>query len=203
LSSSGVLSGTPTSSGTFSFGVRVTDAQAKTSAATLNLTLSTSNTSNLASSASSILAQVTKPTGDGSKSLAVIRDGVKPAVGSQVATQQYDTYDGNNTSTSDYIGYAFSGVKTFSRVVYQEGILAADGGWFNGQIKIQVRQNGVWVTVPATVSPAYPGINDGSSYQSFTFTFTPTTGDGIRIYGAPGGSAAFISVGELEVYGTP
>jgi hypothetical protein len=31
-------------------------------------------------------------------------------------------------------------------------------------------------------------------------TFSPISGDGIRIFGAPGGSAAFISVGELDVY---
>jgi hypothetical protein len=31
-------------------------------------------------------------------------------------------------------------------------------------------------------------------------TFTPTLGDGIRIYGDPGGWSNFISVGELEVF---
>jgi len=31
-------------------------------------------------------------------------------------------------------------------------------------------------------------------------SFTPMFGDGIRIYGDPGGSSNFISVGELEVF---
>ena len=38
------------------------------------------------------------------------------------------------------------------------------------------------------------------SFETFTLAFTPIQGDAIRIYGAPGGAAAFISVGELEVY---
>jgi hypothetical protein len=38
------------------------------------------------------------------------------------------------------------------------------------------------------------------NFETFTLAFTPIAGDGIRIYGRPGGSAAFISVGELEVY---
>ncbi|MBG6078069.1 hypothetical protein IWX85_003923, partial [Polaromonas sp. CG_9.11] len=31
--------------------------------------------------------------------------------------------------------------------------------------------------------------------------FAPISGEAIRIYGAPGGSNAFISVAELQVYG--
>jgi hypothetical protein len=49
------------------------------------------------------------------------------------------------------------------------------------------------------VTPAYPG-NNGVNFESFTMTFSQIQGDAIRIHGAPGGSAAFISVGELEVF---
>jgi len=67
-------------------------------------------------------------------------------------------------------------------------------------LKLQVRQNGVWVDVPgATSSPACPGAN-GISFETFTFSFPAITGDGIRIDGTPGGAARFISVGELRVY---
>ena len=50
------------------------------------------------------------------------------------------------------------------------------------------------------VSPAYPGINDGRSFDTYALRFAPVEGDAIRIQGDPGGSADFISVGELEVF---
>ena len=77
----------------------------------------------------------------------------------------------------------------------------ADGGWFRSLI-VQVRQSGNWVLVSGlTSTPAYPGVNNGINYQSYNLRFAPISGDAIRIYGAPGGSAAFISVAELLVYG--
>src|SRR5262249_62002596 len=85
-------------------------------------------------------------------------------------------------------------------VVFQEGINFFDGGWFD-TLTVQVRQNGVWTNVANLVStPPYPP-NDAVNYETYTLTFDDTVGDGIRIDGAPGGSADFISVGELEVYG--
>ena len=38
------------------------------------------------------------------------------------------------------------------------------------------------------------------SFETFALTFTPIQGDAIRLYGAPGGASAFISVAELEVF---
>src|SRR4029077_16079189 len=82
----------------------------------------------------------------------------------------------------------------------QEGVNFWDGGWFN-TLTVQVRRNGVWTTVSGlTSTPTYPP-NDGVSYETYTLNFAPTTGDGVRIDGAPGGQSQFISVGELEVYG--
>jgi cysteine-rich repeat protein len=155
---------------------------------------------NLASQAT-IIARVTAPTGSGNKSLEVIRDGDKPPVGSTDSTRQYDTWDGANTAPEDWIGYTFTTPKTFTRVVFQEGMNFWDGGWFD-TLTVQVRQNGVWTAVAGlTSTPAYPA-NDNINYETYTLNFTPTTGDGIRLDGAPGGSADFISVGELEVYGS-
>ncbi|HZV99039.1 MAG TPA: galactose oxidase-like domain-containing protein, partial [Methylophilaceae bacterium] len=148
------------------------------------------------------IARVTAPTGGGSKTLETIRDGVKPPVGSTSSTTQYDTYDGANTTPNEWIGYQFSSSQTFSRVVFQEGRHFADGGWFT-TLTVQVLQSGVWVNVPGvTITPTYPGTNNGTTYESYTLQFTPISGNGIRIFGDPGGSADFISVGELEVYGS-
>jgi hypothetical protein len=50
------------------------------------------------------------------------------------------------------------------------------------------------------ISPAYPG-NNGVGFETFLLKFDQVVGDQIRIYGVPGGTHAFISVGELRVYG--
>jgi len=147
-----------------------------------------------------IVARVTAPTGSGNKSLEVIRDGDKPPVGNGDSTRQYDTWDGANTAPEDWIGYTFATSKTFTRVVFQEGKNFSDGGWFT-TLRVQVRQSGVWTNVAnLTVTPPYPA-NDGINYETYVLDFPAVTGDGIRLDGDPGGSADFISVGELEVYG--
>ena len=85
-------------------------------------------------------------------------------------------------------------------MVFQEGKHFADGGWFT-TLTVQVRQAGTWVNVSnLSITPAYPGVNNGVNFETYTLQFTPISGDAIRIYGDPGGSADFISVGELEVY---
>jgi len=151
--------------------------------------------------AGGIIALVTTPLGSGNKNLEVIRDGDKPPVGSIDSLRQYDTWDGKNTATQDWIGYQFSTTQTFTRMVFQEGRHFADGGWFT-TLRVQVRQNDVWKEVNGLrVTPAYPGINDMQNYQTYTLEFNPISGEAIRLYGAPGGRWAFISVGELEVFG--
>ncbi len=148
--------------------------------------------------ASAIIARVTAPSGSGS-GLSVIGDGDKPPVGSTQSTRQYDSWDGANGASEDWVGYTFSTPYTFNKVAFQEGMHFFDGGWFT-TLTVQVRQNGQWVNVSnLSITPAYAG-NDGVSYETYTLTFTAIQGDGIRLYGTPGGSAAFISVGELGVF---
>ncbi len=135
--------------------------------------------------------------------LSVIRDGDKPPVGSgeAEAARQYDSYAPATFASQDWVGYTFPTSHTFDRVVFQEGLHFWDGGWF-ASLAVQVRQNGQWVNVSGlAIVPAYAG-NDGMSFETYTLTFTPIQGDGIRLFGAPGGASKFISVGELEVFGT-
>lgn len=146
-----------------------------------------------------VIARIMNPIGGGNKNLEVIRDGDKPPVGTNDSSREYDSYSGGAPANEDWIGYQYSTPQTFGRMVFQEGMNFVDGGWFNGGM-VQVRQNGVWVNVSnLAVTPAYPP-NDGVSFESYTLTFAPITGDAIRLDGPPGGSAYFISVGELEVY---
>ncbi len=165
----------------------------------LNFTVNQASVPNL-TQIGSIIANITAPTGGGSRNLEIIRDGDMPPVGNTDSSRQYDTYHGGAYAAEDWIGYQYAGPQTFAKVVFQEGKNFVDGGWFNN-LRVQVRQNGTWVSVAGLVStPVYPA-NDNINYETYTLTFTPVTGDAIRIDGPPGGGAYFISVGELMVYG--
>jgi uncharacterized repeat protein (TIGR03806 family) len=119
-----------------------------------------------------------------------IRDGIDT---------EYDTWDGVSAAAEDWIGYEFSSDHTFGLIVFWEGTHFGNGGWFD-TLTVQVRQSGVWNEVSGLViTPAYPG-NNGVSGETFDMTFAPISGDAIRIYGDPGGSANFISVAELRVF---
>jgi hypothetical protein len=147
-----------------------------------------------------IIAKTTAPTGGGNHNIEIIRNGDMPPVGTNDSSRQYDSYHGGAVSTDEWIGYQYTSTQTFAKVVFQEGMNFVDGGWFNN-LNVQVRQSGNWVNVSnITSTPSYPP-NDNISYETYTLQFSPISGDAIRIDGAPGGSAYFISVGELQVYG--
>ncbi len=156
-----------------------------------------------------VIARVTAPlSGGGSPDIEIIRDGDKPPTNPTATadpTRQYDTYDGFNAAAEDWIGYSFGSSHLFTRVVFQEGKNFFDGGWFES-LTVQIRQGGVWAEVTGlSITPAYPAadndIDFDFDFEIFTLTFDPISGDGIRIIGAPGGPAYFISVGELLVFG--
>ena len=131
----------------------------------------------------------------------MIRDGDLPPAGSLELLRNYDTFDGLNVSSEDWIGYAFESAHEWSEVFFQEGLHFINGGWFD-TLTVEVRQGGVWVAVTGlTVTPAYPFSDNGVSYEAFNLTFDRISGDGIRIIGAPGGTTDFITVGELRVFG--
>ena len=76
-----------------------------------------------------------------------------------------------------------------------------DGDWFTS-LTVQVRQAGNWANASSLNStPACPGVNNGTGYETYSLQFAPVTGDAIWLYAVPGGSTAFISAGELQVPG--
>src|SRR6185295_5439516 len=68
-----------------------------------------------------IIAAVPNPQGSGG-GLAVIHDGDRPPVGSTESLRQYDSWDGNNAASEDWVGYEFATSQNFSKVVFQEGL---------------------------------------------------------------------------------
>lgn len=139
----------------------------------------------------------------------VVRDGVRPPLGSLDVALQYDTIHFGPGGESDkhgldWFGYAFPRTRTFTGILFQEGFNYTGGGWF-ATLEIQVRRHGQWTDVADwTCEPPYPG--DLLAYfETFEFRFPPVDGDAIRLYGAPGGigTLAFTTVAELRVMARP
>lgn len=148
------------------------------------------------------ICSVTAPTGGGSKDINTIFDGVIPYIADTTSSLQYDTYDGGEKKDSVYAGIEFDKTYTLERVEFTEGKHFNDGGWFAEAPTVEILVNGKWQTAKTTISTPYPTGNTkeahGNNFEVYVFTLaTPTKCDGVRIIGRPGGTAYFISIGEL------
>jgi glucose/arabinose dehydrogenase len=148
------------------------------------------------------------PTGSGNHDIEVVRDGVLPPVGSGSSALQYDTYHGGAQGSDDWLGYELAAppdeVARFAGLTFQEGKHFGDGGWWK-DFRVEVRNGGLWSAASNLhVTPAYPfalanqAFFDGTGFQTFALRFDPLPGDAIRLRGTPGGSAKFVSAGELR-----
>ena len=143
------------------------------------------------------------PSGSGNYNKSVIKaTRIQSSGYSNFDPWQYDTYAGGGARSEDWFGYTFDANITFSKLIFQEGMGEGGGGFFaSGTIKVQVRVSGTWTDVSgSSISPSYDA--DGSpTYETYTFTFTDITGDGIRVYGDPGGGENWSSVAVIEAWG--
>jgi hypothetical protein len=109
-----------------------------------------------------------------------------------------DDYD-DESKTLDWWGYTWPQTYNINEVVYTAGKGFSDGGWYSGNLTVQMRQNFQWTNVSGvSVSPAYP-YNSGAANQVYTFSFPTVQADGIRIIGTPGGTSHFTSISSLAV----
>jgi hypothetical protein len=144
----------------------------------------------------SITSQVVVPVGHGNPDREVIRDDVAPPIRNNDPLDQYDTNSGL-PKQFDWIGYTFTTTHRFSNLEFQEGVESDSGGWF-ASLTVEVRINGMWVSVQdLAVSPPYDP-NNGINYESYELNFDPVVADGIRLAGTPGGDRTYISVAELH-----
>ncbi len=105
----------------------------------------------------------------------------------------------------DFWGYLWDEHHYFKCIVYWPGRLTSEGGWFTS-LSVQCTQDGVtWRDIPgAKITPPYDftdSLTGRKNFSRYDITFGTVRGKGIRIYGKPGGSATYTSVGELEIYG--
>ncbi len=142
------------------------------------------------------------PIGNGNKDIYVICDGI--SAGNE--EQAFDTYAGYMNRHIEYVGYLFTYPCTVDKIVFTEGMHLENGGWFSdGDITVQLLVNGVWTDIDFRIFPQYPNgtvsTDFGEDFEAYTFTFNKTPCHGVRVIGTAGGTAGFISVAELEVYG--
>ncbi len=111
-----------------------------------------------------------------------------------------DDFD-EELKTTDWWGYVWPRPYNINRVVYETGNVSPDGGWYAGNLRVQVRQHFQWIDVTGVaVSPPYPYSVAVGSHTTYTFKLPDTWGDGVRIVGTPGGMSHYTSIGHLSIY---
>ncbi|TDO44948.1 hypothetical protein EV643_11493 [Kribbella sp. VKM Ac-2527] len=143
---------------------------------------------NLAAPASGAVA-ISKSSQSGS--LALLNDGV---------TTGSETDSDDEVKGASWWGYEWPAKHRINRVEFTSGAVSAQGGYFTGRPRVQVKVDGSWVEVGAqSVSPAYPGDASAGANTTYTLTFPTVETDGIRVIGLPGGTRSFTSVAEVAV----
>lgn len=90
---------------------------------------------------------------------------------------------------------------TVDRVVSTTGDVFADGGWFAGDLRVQVRRDHRRRDIDRLrVTPAYPYARTAGARTSHAFAFAATAADGVRLVGRPGGRRTYTSIAEPAVY---
>ncbi|WP_069867397.1 hypothetical protein [Streptomyces malaysiensis] len=114
--------------------------------------------------------------------------------------QNEDGWNDERKPTS-WWGYTWPRTYRLNQVAYTTGTMFGDGGWFSDPPRIQVRRDGVWTDVTGRrVTPSYPTSSAAGTNQTYVFDFDTTTGDGVRVIGASGGTQTFTSIAELAAY---
>ena len=139
-----------------------------------------------------------------------IRDGVFPPLGTTEFNLQYDTRHFQQPGQvpdkggDDWIGYRFATPRAFVGLIYQEGMLLANGGALHDlEIQVQDADTGEWVKVDSVYSTPNYVPESGAFFETFHFRFPEVTGTGIRIFGIPSGAGEYFCIGELRVLALP
>lgn len=105
-------------------------------------------------------------------------------------------------SGDDVWGYQWPSPRRFDRVVYAPGGQDSMGGWFADGPRVEVRVEGEWREVAASVTPAYRNDFTALEEREYVFDFAEVCADGVRLTGTPGGPMRYTSITELEVWRT-
>jgi glucose/arabinose dehydrogenase/PKD repeat protein len=150
------------------------------------------------------------PPGAGNPDVEVVRDGVRPEVtaGAGDPLVQFDTFHATQGGTAGWVGYSLTLLPSdefrWVELSFQEGLHAADGGWFES-LDVEVFREGVWQSVAfLDIEPPYPFDQagtpgfDGVHFETYRLSFDPIDGTAIRLVGETGGTAEYASIAELR-----
>ncbi|MGW6200510.1 DUF4185 domain-containing protein [Kribbella sp. NPDC055110] len=126
-----------------------------------------------------------------SGSLALLNDGSR--------TGSESDFD-DEVKGASWWGYEWPARHKVNNVEFTSGAVSAQGGYFTGRPRVQVRQDGQWVEVGSqTVSPTYPGDASAGANTTYTITFPVQETDGVRVIGLPGGTRSYSTASEVAV----
>ena len=135
-------------------------------------------------------------TPDFSVELEILNDGV-------VKNQRAYALKSQNVGEEDWWGYTFGETLEFNQLVYYQGDVSSEGGWWE-TLTVQYRNKmGRWVNATGLkITPSYDfgGVKSRMPYARFVLSFDNVEGTGIRVYGKPVASGGYTSVAELEVF---
>jgi hypothetical protein len=115
----------------------------------------------------------------------------------QITGQSEDSRTGEAKEV-DYWGYSWPRSYAMNRLLYTTGQASVCGG-FLAPI-VEVRREGTWYGVQdLESSPPYPVNGAIVPHQTYVFSFSTASGDGVRLRGKPSGSSACTSISELTV----
>ncbi len=143
------------------------------------------------------------PNGGGNKDISVIADGIR----GKTDADQYDTFQAiNNDGFDPWFGIEFDGKSYIvDSVVFWEGGMWGDGGWFGAVPAVQLLLDGKWYSYDQAVTPEYPdntADKQSPAFEPYIFALSkPVLCQGIRVIGAPNAFGSNVSCSEIEVWG--
>jgi hypothetical protein len=132
--------------------------------------------------------------------LSAVADGVFPPLAHWDPALQFNTCLQEPNREEVWTGYLFPAELALHGLLYQEGIHFDDGGWLE-TFTVSALTDAGWAPIrPERVIPAYRGAA-ARNFEVYCVKLPEIRARGIRVSGRAGGHKAFVSVGELRVFG--
>ncbi|MGA7875387.1 MAG: hypothetical protein WCA08_06965, partial [Desulfoferrobacter sp.] len=93
----------------------------------------------------------------------------------------------------------FASKKSIAAVLFQGGNVTDDGGWFENS-RVELLQGDGWNSIGKS-SLEITARKKNDAFATTLVRFPEAKAYGVRVIGKPGGSARFVSVGEIRVFG--
>jgi len=129
----------------------------------------------------------------GSFNFNTIRDGV-----TDKTVKAYDNYYDGSMKDKMTLGYEFIDKVKVEKIVFQNGGVSANGGYFSADVVVEALIGNEWKVVESDIDTAYPETVE--SFATYTITLKNAVEcNGIRLNGTAGGAKPYIACNEFDV----